>query len=73
MVGIEGEPLKESKKASLVVKPWYASTNQMDAEFWILPKESQWSPILPSPGEMVTPVCNSLNATLADPEYWKAQ
>ncbi|XP_017468097.1 PREDICTED: uncharacterized protein LOC108360352 [Rhagoletis zephyria] len=36
-------------------------------------RQCQWSPILPSSGETVTPICNSLNATLADPEYWKAQ
>ncbi|XP_067625894.1 uncharacterized protein [Eurosta solidaginis] len=70
MVGIVGKSFGVSRRAVMKVKPWFHSTTCIEEEFWILPKDNNWKPVLPEVLGEAEPLGDS-SSPLADPEYWK--
>lgn len=70
MVGIEGKSFGVSQRAVLKVRPWFDAGSYVEEEFWLLPRENDWEPVLPDVLGRAGFVMDS-SLPLADPEYWK--
>ncbi|XP_036327151.1 uncharacterized protein LOC118739748 [Rhagoletis pomonella] len=70
MVGIEGKSFGVSQRAVLKVKPWFNAGSYVEEEFWVLPRDNNWEPVLPDVLGRAESVTDS-SLPLADPEYWK--
>ncbi|XP_049308602.1 uncharacterized protein LOC125777545 [Bactrocera dorsalis] len=71
MVGIEGKSFGVNRRTVLKIRPWFQSNGYIDEEFWILPKENNWQPILPNADCKLEPASVSFSVPLADPHYWE--
>lgn len=69
IVGIEGKTSELRKRVIVKVIPWYPSEAYMRDEFVVMPRDSNWQPILPTAELM--PIENTVSIPLADPVYWK--
>lgn len=71
LLGISGSPVRIRRQITVKIFPWFDSEQFIEATFWVLPKGSKWSNILPDrtikPGEIN--LSNELS--LADPMFWK--
>lgn len=75
MLGIENQALPIKRKIIIELQPWFEENpnKRIIAHFWILPKSSKWSPILPEKDISCAEVPAELSSILADPLFWKAQ
>lgn len=73
--GISNESIIVQRKIILEIRPWFESTKNVvfKSEFWILPKASEWAPILPSKNIAYDDMDFRLKPVLADPMFWKAE
>lgn len=74
VVGISSNPVRIRKKVNVSIQPWFenGTTNRIESEFWVLPKSSKWSPILPEQNIPCSAITKRLKPTLADPMFWKS-
>lgn len=70
LVGINGVPFVIKYRTIVKVRPWYESNLYIEDAFWILPKESEWMPILPAKMLSVDTSAYLSSRQYADPEYW---
>ncbi|XP_036319652.1 uncharacterized protein LOC118734064 [Rhagoletis pomonella] len=73
MIGIEGQSIDVSRRVVLKVRPWFDSGSYIEEEFWILPSENNWEPVLPNTVGRAHPISTSLSIQFADQEYWKPE
>lgn len=71
VVGINGTPTLIKHKALVKIRPWFESDEYIEDIFWILPKHSDWEPVLPAGHVSITPTPNQVRIPYADPTYWK--
>ncbi|XP_031632022.1 uncharacterized protein LOC116346230 [Contarinia nasturtii] len=71
VVGINGAPFIIKRKTLLRIRPWYDSEECIEDIFLVLPKASEWQPILPPNFVDITPVSTTFTTPYADPTYWK--
>lgn len=73
--GIANESIKVQSKIMLEIRPWFDSNKTVAfvSEFWILPKASDWAPIMPSRDISYNDMDFKLKPILADPMFWKAE
>lgn len=74
VIGIGNDPVRIRKKVIASIQPWFenGNKNKIEVLFWVLPKSSKWSPILPDqdiPSECIT---SKLQPNMADPTFWRA-
>lgn len=73
--GISNESIKVQKRILLEIRPWFESNKIItyQCDFWILPKLSEWGPVLPSRDISCKDMNFKLSPILADPMFWKAE
>ncbi|XP_055922684.1 uncharacterized protein LOC129953494 [Eupeodes corollae] len=71
LIGVEGEPFHIKYKTTLKVSPWFNSQDTIEQEFYILPQNSKWQPVVPT-HDLEMPKMDIVGRPLADPEFWKA-
>lgn len=72
ILGIGNEPIQAKHKISLKIKPWFDSTEEITAEFLILPTTNKWCPLLPPNDVQCVQLSCGTSAHLADPLFWKS-
>lgn len=75
MLGIENNALPIKRKIIIGLQAWFEPdpSKRINVDFWILPKSSKWSPILPEKDISCAEIPYELEPILADPLFWKAQ
>lgn len=75
VVGIGEKSIKITRRVSAYIQPWFEREplTKIPVKFWILPKSSTWSPILPVRDIGCAELGNNLESPLADPIFWKSE
>lgn len=71
LIGVNGTPFHIRHKTVLRIRPWYEDNTYIEEQFWILPKESEWQPVLPADKIKFSDQIGNLDLPLADPNFWK--
>lgn len=74
MIGIGNQSLQIKRKIVLGLQPWYENdpSKIIRVTFWILPKATEWNPMLPERDIQCAEISNEIPLELADPLFWKA-
>lgn len=74
LIGISNNPVRIKKKIRASIQPWFDETgeNRIQTTFWVLPKSSKWSPIMPDSDIPCSSMFDELPSKLADPNFWKS-
>lgn len=73
IIGINGEPFAIKRKILLSIHSWYDDALSVNGIFWIMPKESKWSPHMPDHQMNPFKIKNTTEMPFADPNYWKPE
>lgn len=74
LVGITENAVRIKQQICVQLEPWFddETVKPIEADFWMLPKTSSWSPIYPSQDILPQSIQNSLKTPVADPLFWKS-
>lgn len=70
VIGIDGNPIRLRRKVVLELMPWFESNASIKDEFWVLPKETDWTILTPSVD--VQPIQQEVDLPMADNRYWQS-
>lgn len=73
LVGVNGIPFVIKNKTLLKIKPWFESDQYIQDVFWILPKDSEWQPVLPPKTVDISTDTRTVAQPYADPSFWKPE
>lgn len=71
ITGLSCYPIKITRQINLKVYPWFDPTSSIELNFWVLPKEAKWHPLMPDRTIRASEVNLSKEMILADPLFWK--